>query len=116
MLKDIHIEEEQCLLQALTFFYQNLLICGAPKYFQSCCKYRQTWKNICRLFYFLVQSLYVTSETEQECHQRVNALVASQVAERLKPKYLKQLESFKNMPEMLAIQSRSPADDPKCKS
>ena len=50
-----------------------------------------------------------------EHHQKMNALVALQVANGLKIEDLKQLGSFKNIPEMLTIQSRSSTDDLKCK-
>ena len=42
-------------------------------------------QNICRLFHFLAQFVFTTSETEVDYyHQKVNLRVASRVAERLR--------------------------------
>ena len=42
-------------------------------------------QNICRLFYFLAQFFFTTSETELDYyHQKVSARIVSRVAERLK--------------------------------
>ena len=42
-------------------------------------------QNICRLFHFLAQFFFTTSETELDYyHQKVSARVASRVAKRLK--------------------------------
>ena len=53
-------------------------------------------QNTCRLFHFLVQFVFTTSETELDYyHQKVNIPVASQVAEQLKTYDLRKLGSFK---------------------
>ena len=47
--------------------------------------FRQSWTKHCRLFHFLAQFVFTTSEKELDYyHQKVNVRVASRVAERLK--------------------------------
>ena len=45
----------------------------------------------------------------------MNTLVALQVNNGLNTENIKQSGRFNNIPEMLAVQSRYPADDLKCK-
>ena len=56
-------------------------------FFSICCSflYYNLGQNICRLFHFLAQFFFTTSETELDYyHQKVSARVTSRVAERLK--------------------------------
>ena len=53
-------------------------------------------KNACRLFHFFTQFVFTTSETELDYYpQKVNARVASLVAERLKTE---EIRKFKENP------------------
>ena len=78
-------------------------------------KQRQNYnlgQNICRLFLFLAQFVFTTSETElYYYHQKVNV----GVAERLKTEDLRKLESFKKISEMLGFNDENPTVQPKTK-
>ena len=67
---------------------------------------------ICRLFHFLEQFFFTTSETELSYyHQKVSVWVA----ERLKNKDLRKLKNFKKISEMLGFDDKYPAVQPKAK-
>ena len=72
-------------------------------------------QKICRLFNFF-QFLFTTCETELDYyHQKVNILVASRVAKRLKTYDLMKLRNLKKIPEMLGFDSDYPAVHAKAK-
>ena len=61
-------------------------------------------QNICRLFQFLAQFLFTTSETELDYyHWNVNIRVASRAAERRKAQDVRKLWNFKKIPEILGL-------------
>ena len=61
-------------------------------------------QNICRLFQFLAQFLFSTSETELDYyHWNVNIRVASRAAERRKAQDVRKLWNFKKIPEILGL-------------
>ena len=65
------------------------LIAYCTKIKQVICNLRQ---NISRLFHFVAQFLFTTTETELDCyHQRVNVRVAEQFAERFLAKSCKKI-------------------------
>ena len=73
-------------------------------------------QNIQRLFHFLAQFLFTTSEMELNYyHQKVNVRVAPRVAERLKTWNLRKLGNFKKIPEILGFDGKYPAVQPKAK-
>ena len=60
-------------------------------------------QNTCRLFRFLAQFVFTTSETELDYYQqKVNVRDASQVTEQLRLD-LRKLGNFKKIPEMLGF-------------
>ena len=64
-------------------------------------------QNICRIFHFLAQFLFTTSETKLDYyHQKVNVQVAYQVAEQLKAENPRKLGNF----EMLGFNGECPDD------
>ena len=68
-------------------------------------------QNICKLFHFLEQFFFTTSETKLDYyHHKVSVRVASRV-----PELLKKLGNFKKIPEMLAFDGKYPAVQPKAK-
>ena len=68
-------------------------------------------QNIWRLFHFLAQFFFTTSEAELVYyHQKVSVRVASRVAERLK-----KLGNFTKIPEMLGFDGEYLAVQPKAK-
>ena len=55
--------------------------------------------NLCRLFHFLAQFLFTTSDTELDYYHKKNSVgVASRVSEQLKPSDLRKLGSLKGIP------------------
>ena len=73
-------------------------------------------QNIWRLFHFLAQCFFTTSEADLDYyHQKVSVRVASPVAERLKTSDLRKLGTFKTIPEMLEFDGECPAVQPKAK-
>ena len=65
-------------------------------------------QNICRLFHFLAQFVFTTSETELNYyHHRVNVQVETYD--------LRKLGNFKKIPEMLGFDDEYPAVHPKAK-
>ena len=73
-------------------------------------------QNICSLFHFLAQFVFITTETELHYyHQKVNVRVASWVAERLTTLDPRKLGSFKKIPEMFGFNGEYPAVHPKLK-
>ena len=59
--------------------------CPAPPQNHRKKQFIQSWTNIWRLFHFLAQCFFTTSETDLDYyHQKVSVRVASRVAERLK--------------------------------
>ena len=73
-------------------------------------------QNICRLFHFLAQFLFTTSETKLDYYyQKMNGRVASRVAEKLKTYDLRKLVSFNKIPEMFGFNSEYPAVHTKVK-
>ena len=73
-------------------------------------------QNIQRLFHFLTQIFFTTSETELDYyHQKVNVRGDSRGAERLKTQDLKKLVNFKKIPEILGFDGEYPAVQPKAK-
>ena len=72
-------------------------------------------RNIRRLFHFLAQFLYTTSEKELDYyHRKVNVRVASRIVERLKTYDLKKLGNFKKIPK-LGFDGEYPTHHPKDK-
>ena len=72
--------------------------------------------SICRLFQFLEQFFFTTSETGLDYyHQKVSVRVASRVAERLNTQDLRKLGNFKKIPEKLGFDGEYPAFQPKAK-
>ena len=70
-------------------------------------------QNICRLFHFLAQFLFTTSETEPDYyHQKVNAY---ELLNDLRLKDPRKFENFKKNPEMLEFDGEYPAGYPKAK-
>ena len=56
-------------------------------------------QNIWRLFHFLEQFFFTTSETELDYyHQKVSVQVASRIGERIKTLDLRKLGNFKKIP------------------
>ena len=73
-------------------------------------------QNIWRLFHFLAQLFFTTSETELDYyHQKESVRVASRVAEQLKTKDLRKLRILQKIPEMLGFDGEYPAVQPKAK-
>ena len=66
-------------------------------------------QNIWRVFHFLVQVFFTTSETELDYyHQKVSVRVASRIAERLKTQDLRKLGNLRKIPEILGIDGEYP--------
>ena len=95
------------------FLYQKMLTFSDKKGEEIVYIYNLR-QNICGLFYFLSQLVFITSETKLDYyHQKVNVRVAWRVAERLKD--LSQLGNFKKIPEMLGFDGEYPAAPQKAK-
>ena len=78
--------------------------------------YYNLGQNLCRLFHFVAQLVFTTSETELDYyHQKVNIRVSSRVVERLKTEDLRKLGELKKIPEMLGSDSKHPTALPKAK-
>ena len=73
-------------------------------------------QNICRLFQFLTQFVFTTSETELDYYnQKVNVRVASRVAEQRKTSDVWQLGNFIKIREILGLNGEYQVFHPKAK-
>ena len=83
-----------------------------PRFFRG----HNLGQNIQRLFHFLAQFLFTTSERElDDYHQKVKARVASRVAKPLKSQNLRKLGNFKKIPKTIGFLGEYPAVHPKAK-
>ena len=106
-----------CKMQVFVKCSYSSNVAIQENYFSSnvgICEMYNLGQNIQKLFHFLPQFFFTTSETELDYyHQKVNVRVASRDIERPKTQDLRKIESFRKIPEMVGFDGKYSAVKPK---